>query len=105
MQREIGLVILKDGYELHPNYAASELLGWRMGKRDGVIVGGCGMDMGFHLISELSATLFPDGFGCTGDKCPSNDHTNGDREYTPHIAGATVRWHKSGCYALRHRWL
>ena len=28
---------------------------------------GGGMDMGFHLVSNLSRVLFPDGFGCTGE--------------------------------------
>lgn len=93
MQREIGVVLLKDGIDLHPNHAVACVLGKRLGKRDGVIVGGCGMDMGFHLVYNLSYVLFPDGFGCVGDgsgyegsgrACPSNDHSNGDRDYTPH---------------------
>jgi hypothetical protein len=28
----------------------------------GISVGGCGMDMGFHLVYSLSRVLFPDGF-------------------------------------------
>lgn len=43
---------------LHPNHAISKALGLRQGKRDGLILGGCGMDMGFHLVYELSATLY-----------------------------------------------
>ena len=53
-------------------------------KREGLKVGGCGMDMGFALVYELAHALFKDGFGCTGENCPSNDHGNGDRDYTPH---------------------
>lgn len=53
--------------------------------RECVKMGGTGMDMGFALVYSLSATLYPDGHGCTGDKCPSNDHSNGDRDYTPHV--------------------
>lgn len=67
-------------------------------EREGVKVGGCGMDMGFHLIYELSHALFREGFECTGKGCPSNDHFNGDRDYEPHK-------HTSGGYALKHRWL
>lgn len=67
-------------------------------RRGGVKVGGCGMDMGFHLVYEMAARLYPDGFTCTGERCPSNAHSNGDRDYTPHH-------HTSGGYALRHRWL
>lgn len=90
----------------------------RRGNADGIAVGGCGMDMGFHLVYELSQMLYPNGFGCIGDHCHSNDHSNGDRDYTPHYDGTPrldddvgkdlkphQHWHKSGGYALRHRWL
>jgi hypothetical protein len=102
---------------------ASKVLGERIGKREGLVVNGCGMDMGFHLVYNLSYTLWPEGFGCVGEKCPSNDHSNGDRDYTPNI-DARVRcldcvhgthphavhthdthWHKDGGYALKQRWL
>lgn len=91
MQREIGIVLLPrpdrtgtaSDSPLHPNYAVATVLGYRIGKRDGIIVGGCGMDMGFHLVYNLGRTLFPEGFGCIGKECRSNDHTNGDRDYTP----------------------
>jgi hypothetical protein len=46
------------------------------------------MDMGFHVVYNLSSALYRGGFGCIGDKpvrCPSNDHSNGDRDYTPHM--------------------
>ncbi len=72
------------------------------GRHDGVTVAGCGMDMGFHVVYSLARTLWPDGYECTGDgaenRCMSNDHTNGDRDYTPHL-------HRDGGYALQHRWL
>jgi len=84
MQREIGIVLLKDGADLHPNYLVAKALGERIGKRDGIVVGGCGMDMGFHVVYGLGRTLWPDGFGCIGKGCRSNDHSNGDRDYTPH---------------------
>ena len=73
-------------------------------KREAVKMGGCGMDMGYAIMNHIGYALFPDGFECIGkdDKarsfCPSNDHSNGDRDYTPHH-------HKSGEYALRHEWL
>ena len=71
-------------------------------KRESVRIGGCGMDMGFHLVYELSSVLFAGGFKCSGDKgkrrCHSNDHSNGDQNYKPHH-------HKDGGYALIQRWL
>lgn len=123
MQREIGVVLLaptkQNGdplsggstypadvriVDLHPNHAVATALGVRLGKRDGVIVGGCGMDMGYHIVYSLARTLWPDGYGCTGADCPSNDHSNGDRDRTPH-SEARPHWHQDGGYALRHRWL
>lgn len=63
MQREIRVVVpytTDDGRVdfLHPNHAAAVLLGERQGKRDGLIVGGCGMDMGFHVVYGLSEALY-----------------------------------------------
>ena len=108
MQREIGVVInlakQSQGGPLHPNYSISRALGYRLGKRDGVVVDGCGMDMGFEIVYNLSRVLHPDGFGCIGDKCLSNDHSNGDRNYTKH-SKTKPHWHKDGGYALRHAWL
>lgn len=72
---------------------------------------GCGMDMGFNLVYNLSRDMFPDGFGCVGEGCPSNDHSNGDRSYvkhwdkTPGKDALTFHWHKDGGYALKQRWL
>lgn len=108
MQREISVVTSE-----HRNidYLVARALGDRIGKHDGVIVGGCGMDMGFHLVYNLSYALFPHGFGCIGEGCPSNDHSNGDRDYTPHYGGghswrpAPAHWHRDGGYAVRQQWL
>lgn len=98
------------------SYLAAKALGMSFDRnREGIKIGGCGMDMGFALVSDLAATLYPDGFGCTGEKCPSNDHSNGDCDRTPHGNGMTPHrrevtigadhWHRSGCYALRYRWI
>ena len=127
MQREIGVVLLKSiGHsqfpadstvrDLHPNYMVSRVLGIRLGKQgDALIVGGCGMDMGFHLVYELSRVLFPDGFGVEG-KYP-NGSTG--RPVTPAMAAGAVKhgatfhgrngdpsgWDHDGGYALQQRWL
>ena len=31
-------------------------------------VSGAGMDMGYHIVHNLGATLYPDGYGCIGDE-------------------------------------
>ncbi len=98
MQREISVVLLKAGADLHPNYLVAKALGVRQGKQDGIVMNGCGMDMGHALVYNLGQVLFPEGFTCIGKECPSNDHSNGDRDHTPHQ-------HKSGGYAIKQRWL
>ena len=80
----------------------------------GIVMGGCGMDMGFALVYNLGRTLYPDGVPCTGSngydgatyesnytpRCKSNDHTN----------DATVPYsrdviHRDGGYALNQVWM
>lgn len=65
---------------------------------EGIKIGGCGMDIGFHIVYTLGAVLWPEGFTCAGKDCVSNDHTNGDRNRKPHH-------HSDGGYALNHEWL
>lgn len=132
MSRSIGVLAVEDGEVRDVSWAVARVLDWRFDRdRGGVKVSGCGMDMGFHLVYALSRTLYPDGFGCIGEaagyphSCPSCDHYNGDRDYTPHesakagqalalrdsgISWATAtsqpgHWHSDGGYALRHRWI
>ncbi len=60
---------------LHLGYNAAVALGWRPSKDQGVYVDGCGMDMGFHLVYELSYLLFSEkGYPCQGDRCQSSEH-------------------------------
>lgn len=57
----------------------------------GLRVGGCGMDMGFHVVYSLGRALWPQGF-----KLARNQHgRNGD----------TSGRDNDGGYALNHRWL
>ena len=58
----------------HLGYNVARALGWRPDKDQGVYVHGCGMDMGFHLVYELSHVLFGAGYPCSGDRCSSPDH-------------------------------
>jgi len=97
--------------------------------REAVKMGGAGMDMGFALVYNLSYSLWPNGFDCIGDKCPSNDHSNysawtrcecwtPERDSTrglacplcnesgriPNPEPCAAR-HADGGYALRQRWI
>ena len=101
MQRTIAVYIIHDNAPYPVWGTVAEAIG-ACPDRDhgGVKMSGCGMDMGFKLVYDLSRALFPQGFGCLGDGCPANDHSNGDRDYTlghPHP--------NAGGYALKQRWL
>lgn len=92
------------------------------GRRKAMTMGGCGMDMGFALVYELSCALWPKGFQCIGERCDANDHLNPPRpprikQYTSETCpgrpcgdccdhtGVNDIWHNNGGYALRQRWL
>lgn len=82
-------------------YNAAAALGLKYDRdREGIKIGGAGMDMGFALVYDLGRQLWPDGFECAGEHCASNDHSNGLRDRTP-----GEHQHQDGGYALRHRWL
>ena len=69
-------------------------------KRDGLRVYGCGMDMGFSVVYNLSSILYPE-YECLelkGKRCPSNFHVNS------RIKGSTEPLHKDG-YAVSQKWL
>ena len=67
-------------------WLASRALGWRLGKNEGIVVDGCGMDMGFHLVYSLGATIWPSG----------TNKPHGTRNGEPDSCGG---------YALKSRWL
>ena len=99
MQRTIDMIVLTERGPRSIAYQASVLTGSSLDRdRWGLRVRGTGMDMGFDLVYELSYQLFSEGFDCIGESCPSNDHKNGDRDYTPHQ-------HKNGGYALIQNWM
>ena len=77
-------------------------------------VTGCGFDAGYDVAYNLGWGLFGEGYGCIGEGCQSNDHTNGDRDFTPHghrgprydgTPESLKHWHTDGGYAFRHSWL
>ena len=114
MTRWIRAIVIRDNTPRDISWDAAKLIDAPVNTRnhDGVEIGGCGMDMGFHLVYSLSRALFRDGFDCIrftaegtdlaeNDRskwCPSNDHSN--------IRGLhTLSHHSDGGYALNHRWL
>ena len=113
MTRDISAVLLRDNEHVDIDYLVARVLGYRRNQdHGGLRVSGCGMDMGFALVYDLSSKLFPRGHGCAGEHCPSNDHSNGDRDYTEHgrivhgyPCATHTHWHPDGGYALRQRWI
>lgn len=90
MMRRISPIIIRDGEPNDISWHIAKLGMWqRKYPHEGLIVGGCGMDMGFHVVYELSRMLFPDGFKVDGIG------RNGD----------TSGWDKDGGYALKQEWL
>ena len=53
MQRRIMVVGARENEPENVSYYVAKALEWRIGKDGGVVVNGCGMDMGFHLIDSL----------------------------------------------------
>lgn len=98
MFRVINLFVIKDNQPIQLDRWAADLLEGYDRRHEGLRASGCGMDMGFHLVYRLSRILFENGFECIDKGCPSNDHSNGDRNYKPHH-------HKNGGYALQQYWL
>lgn len=98
MSRRIDFYTIKNNKMLCLTGLVATVLDLKFGAGEGVVVGGCGMDMGFGTVYNLSHALYPKGFGCIGEHCRSNDHSNGDRSREWHN-------HSDGGYALRQRWL
>ena len=104
MQRHISAVVHAEDGNNDITWLVARACGYTIADDGGIKCAGAGMDVGFHLIHNLSYALYPDGFVCTGVedpprlRCPSNDHSNSDRDYSPHH-------HRSGGYALRQQWL
>lgn len=90
MMREIDLVVMRKGQDYHITYNASIVLGYRLGTRDGIKIGGCGMDMGFALVYELGRALYPNGIKLRKGEWHNNQ-----------AVGSKV----DGGYAFKHRWL
>lgn len=92
MSRHISLVIASGKGEMFDiSYWASRAMGDRLANDGGIIIGGCGMDMGFALVYNLGRTLWPKGFKLPKGKRGRNGDTSG--------------FDTDGGYALEQRWL
>ena len=117
MSRDIRVVLLKGGEALHPNYSVSIALGYpRAARGDGMRVGGCGMDMGFHLVHSLGYALFgleaSEGVGAKANKLRKAIYEaytpywhQGGKKEVPDWTKPGREWFAGAGYALKHRWL
>ena len=96
MTRRIRTLILeKDGPREISHYVA-RILGHRRNDRDGgIVVGGCGMDMGFHLVNRLSYALH--GWKAVGDAVKEEGKGIPFNKTRP--------GHYRAGYSLNHRWM
>ena len=98
MSRRISFLITEHTDERHmtnPNphnriinidWLIARALGYKQSDKGGLVVQGCGMDMGFWVVYELGSTLWPNG---TPDP---HGRRNGEPD-------------SNGGYALKHEWL
>jgi hypothetical protein len=106
MYRTIAVYLIQDNQPRWISYLVAKAIGVRFDeKREACGMGGCGMDMGFALVYDLSRTLFRDGFHCIGEGCRANDHNN-EKHHPPYQSDYTVgRLHSDPGYALNQRWM
>ncbi len=64
MSRQISVKVIKDGRLYDISYSVAKVLDWSLvqNAHNAVRVSGCGMDMGFHLVSSLSYSLYGDDY-------------------------------------------
>jgi hypothetical protein len=107
MTRDIAVYLPgSDGLPFNVSGYVATAIGAQLNRdRLAVRVGGVGMDMGFHVVYQLSRAVFADGFRCTGKpSCPANDHVN-ERGAAREAGYRRGRKHSDPGYALSHRWI
>ena len=58
--RHISSYVVKDNRIFCIDYLVKRILNLELAKKGGIIVSGCGMDMGFHLVYSLSSIIYRD---------------------------------------------
>jgi hypothetical protein len=59
MQREISIKMIDAGRIIHLDYLVSTATGRKIGKHGGIVMKGCGMDMGFALVDGINHLFSP----------------------------------------------
>lgn len=123
MSRRIDLYKLDNGDMRYLTGLVAKACGYSFPRQgEGLRVGGCGMDMGFAVVYDLSHALFPKGFAVverTACKhCQDRPGFDGLGRTCRHCGGTGVvetpkcgrngdmsGWDSDGGYALNQRWI
>lgn len=95
MTRRISFYVVRKNKIIDLTRHISNVTGLKVSKNGGLTVGGCGMDMGFSVVYDLSRTLYPKGFR-SSERNRSNGIKSTDKGYN---------WDSDGGYRLEHSWL
>ena len=93
MTRHISCYVVRRREIENITYHVANLLDYRRAKTGGLVVTGCGMDMGFHVVYNLGRTLFPKGGPL--------EKTSPSRRYQEKENGRET----DGGYLIEHKWL
>ena len=102
MSRRISLLVVHKGEITDITWDAARVLGYPIRGRAGYVqdvgltVGGCGMDMGYHLVNSLSYAVH--GHKSVGDAVKDNSPAG-------FPMSKTRPGHFRAGYSLRHRWI
>lgn len=92
MSRKITCLIANKGELLNIDWYVANALDYRRDKNNGaVIIGGCGMDMGFAIVYSLGRKLYPNGFKLAKGQYGRNGDKSG--------------FDKDGGYSLNQIWI
>ena len=92
MSRRISVYVVFPATKTEParigniTHDVATITGFRLAEKGGIVAGGCGMDMGFHIVYALGRGLWPNG----------TPRAHGARNGAPDRCGG---------YALKHSWL
>ena len=63
MSRNITFLVIRKNKPLYLDYDIEQVMDYKGAKNtSGIKIGGCGMDMGFHVVYGLSNILFKNGY-------------------------------------------
>ena len=95
MQRRIDVYTIRKNAPVWITGYVGKALGYRHHRQGGLVVDGCGMDMGYHLVNSLSYALH-------GMKDKGDAVSAGERGIP---FGKPRPGHYRAGYSLRHDWL